>query len=66
MSLNIPQLIEQIRQDNGQTKVWIADKADINYKTFVDKMKRDTFTGYELLKIAKVLNINLEELKKEI
>jgi len=66
MSLNIPQLIEQIRQDNGQTKVWIADKADINYKTFIDKMNRNTFNAYELLKLAKVLNINLEELKKEV
>jgi len=66
MNLNIPQLIEQIRQDNGQTKVWIADKANINYKTFVDKMKRNTFNAYELLRLAKVLNINLEELKKEI
>lgn len=66
MSLNIPQLIEQIRQNNGHTKVWISEQADMNYKTFVDKMKRDTFTGYELLKLAKVLNINLEELKKEV
>jgi len=64
--MNLGQHISNIIKQKGHTKTWVADKADINYKTFVDKMKRDTFNAYELLKLAKVLNINLEELKKEI
>lgn len=57
--------ITKIIEEQGRTKVWVADKADINYKTFIDKLTRNSITGEELLRIAKVLNIDLEKLKKE-
>jgi len=64
--MNLGEYISNIINQQGRTKVWVAEKSNINYKTFVDKLTRDTITGKELLRIAKVLNINLEELKKEI
>lgn len=48
----------------GRSKIWVAEQAKINYKTFVDKIKYDRFTAYDLIKVAKVLNIDLNELKE--
>lgn len=64
--MNLGEYITNVIEDQGRTKIWVAEQSEINYKTFVDKLTRDSFTGKELLKIAKVLNINLEELKNQI
>jgi hypothetical protein len=64
--MNLGEYISQLIEQQGRTKVWVAEQSDINYKTFVDKLTRDTITGKELLKIAKILNIDLEQLKNQI
>jgi len=64
--MNLGEYISNIIEQQGRTKTWVADQSGINYKTFVDKLTRDTITGKELLRVAKVLNINLEELKNQI
>ena len=64
--MNLGKYIEDIIEKQGRTKTWVADQSDINYKTFIDKLTRDSFTGKELLRIANVLNINLEDLKELI
>jgi hypothetical protein len=64
--MNLGQYIAQVIEEQGRTKTWVADKAGINYKTFVDKISRDSFTGKELLRIAVILSIDLEKLKSEI
>jgi len=63
--MNLGKHISDVIELQGRTKTWVADQSDINYKTFVDKISRDSFTGKELLRIAKVLGINLEELKED-
>ena len=64
--MNLAEHIEKAIEEQGRTKTWVADQSKIKYKTFVDKITWNRFTGEELLRIAKVLNINLEELKGEI
>ena len=64
--MNLGELIENVIKQQGRTKTWVADQSEIKYKTFVDKIMRNSFTGEELLRVAKVLNINLEELKGEV
>ena len=59
--MNLGEHIAKIIEQQGRTKVWVAEQSNINYKTFVDKLSRDTITGKELLRVAKVLNIDLEE-----
>jgi len=61
--MNLGEYIAKIIDEQGKTKVWVAEKSGIIYKTFVDKLTRDSFTGKELLRVAMVLNINLEDLK---
>jgi hypothetical protein len=57
--------IKKIIKEQGIKKNWLADKVDINYKTFVDKLTYSRFTAEEFLRIAKVLNIDLNKLKEE-
>lgn len=64
--MNLGEYISNIIDQQGRTKVWVAEQSGINYKTFVDKLTRDTLKGIDLLRVAKVLNINLEELKEKI
>ena len=64
--MDLGKYIEGIMKEQGRTKKWAADRCDINYKTFVDKLKNDRLTGHELLKLGKILNIRLDELKNKI
>jgi lambda repressor-like predicted transcriptional regulator len=64
--LNLAEHITNVIEQQGRTKVWVAEKAEINYKTFVDKLTRNTLKGEDLLKIAKILNIDLNELKNKV
>lgn len=63
--MKLSEYISQVIESQGRTKVWVAEQSDINYKTFVDKLSRNTITGEELLKIARVLNIDLNKLKED-
>ena len=64
--MDIGEYIQQVLKEQGRSQVWLADKIGIHDKTFSGKLKRNSISGEELLKIAKVLGINLEELKGEI
>lgn len=63
--MKLSEHISKVIEDQGRTKVWVAEQSDINYKTFVDKLTRNTITGEELLRVSKVLNIDLNKLKEE-
>ena len=64
--MNTGQYILLILKDQGRSQVWLADKLGVHEKTFSNKLRRNSITGDELLKIAKLLNIDLEKLKNEI
>lgn len=65
--MNLGELIEQKRKDKGHTKIWVAEQAKVKYKTYVDRVTNNRFEQVEdFIRLAKVLNINLEELKKEV
>lgn len=64
--MNISKHIENVMNQKGITKQWLADKLNINYKTFVGKLKRNSITADELLEIAYYLNIDLNELKTKL
>lgn len=49
----------------GRTLKWVAEQMDINYKTFMGKIKRNSFSAYELLKLSVILKIDLEALKNK-
>jgi len=64
--MNLADYISSIMEQQGRTKVWVAEQIGMKYKTFFDKLTRNTIKGDELLRIAKVLNIDLEKLKDKI
>lgn len=58
---NVRILDELKKQD--RTRGWLANKTGINPKSLVYKLNNNSITADELLVIAKILNIDLEELK---
>jgi len=64
--MNTGQYILSVLKDQGRSQVWLADKLGVHEKTFSNKLRRNSITGDELLKIAKLLSINLEKLKNNI
>lgn len=64
--LNISKLLENTLKNQGRSKIWLSEVTGINYKTLTGKFKRDSFEGLELIKISKVLGIDLNELKEEV
>lgn len=61
--MNLAEYITEVIEQQGRTKIWVAEQSEIKYQTFVEKLKRNSITGEELLRIGKVLNVDLNELK---
>ena len=66
MVLNIGKITTNLIQEQGRTKVWVADKIGVNYKTFVDKLKNDRFDAKELIRLSEVIGLDLEKLKRGV
>ena len=64
--MKIAEKVEKIIKEKGITKKWLAQKCNIKYKTFMDRLYRDRFTAYDIVVIGKVLDVDLNELKDEI
>ena len=64
--MNTGQYILSVLKYQGRSQVWLADKLGVHEKTFSNKLRRNSITGDELLKIAKLLSIDLEKLKNEV
>lgn len=68
MTTNIQSITTKLNKHiktKGLKKSWVAAQVDIKYQTFVDKLKNNRLTAEDLLKIAIVTDMNLEELKEE-
>lgn len=61
----ISKYILQILESQERPRVWLAEKIDISRQSIRYKFNNNGFTADDLVKIAIVLNIDLEELKKE-
>lgn len=62
----ISEYISNIIKQQGRKNNWVAEQCNISYSTFMNKLNNDTFTATELIKIAKILDINLNKLKEEL
>jgi len=64
--LNIGEYIKEEIKNQGRTQKWVAEKIEMDVNTFNRKINNDTFAADELIKIAKILNIDLNKLKEEL
>ncbi|ARC85476.1 hypothetical protein U732_1309 [Clostridium argentinense CDC 2741] len=62
--MDIGKIIDKKREEKGYLKKDLAGIADINYKSFCDKLNRNSIQWDELFRLTYILNINLEELKE--
>jgi hypothetical protein len=63
--MNLGKYIEQLLEKQGRTKQWTANQLNMNYKTFFYRLKNDSLHAHDLLVIAKLLGIDLNELKEQ-
>jgi len=61
--MKINEIILEKIEDQGRRKTWVADRTGINYKSLITKLRTDCFTAYDLIKVAKILHIDLNEIK---
>lgn len=62
---NLSDYIDSEIEKQGLKKRWVAEKVNINYKTFMDKLNRNSFTAEEFLKLISVMDLNLNDVKKK-
>ncbi len=64
--MKIGEYIKKIVKEDGKTLAWVAQKMDINYKTFNGKINRGTLSAEDLLKLCALLGISADKLKAEL
>jgi len=64
--MKIAEYILEVLNSQERAKSWLADKINISKQAINYKFKSNSFTGEEVFKITKVLNINLEEMREKI
>jgi len=64
--MKINEYIEYHIKDQGRTKVWVADRTGINYKSLITKLRTDCFTAYDLARVSKVLHLSVDEMFKQL
>ncbi|MFA1510009.1 hypothetical protein ACDN41_12335 [Priestia aryabhattai] len=64
--MKINEYIQEKIADQGRTKVWVSDRSGIKYKSLITKLRTDCFTAYDLLRISKILHIDLNELRDKL
>lgn len=64
--MNIGNLIFDELKNQGRKKVWLAEKIGIPNSTLSDKIKKDTFSAEELIKLSIFLDIDLEYIKEKV
>ncbi len=52
--------------EQGRSIRWLAEQLDINEKTLAGKFNRNRISDNELITIARILDINLDEIKPYI
>lgn len=64
--MNICEYIKKCIKEEGRTSLWISEKLNVNYKTFVGRLNKNKLSADDLLKISVLLDIDLEEVKNEL
>lgn len=62
----LSKFILQELKKQGRTKIWLAEKIPVNYKSFANRLNKGSITITELLKTCEVLNLDIDIIYKEI
>ena len=64
---SISDIINEAIENQGRSRKWVAEQLDdLSYKAFLDRLKKGSFTGVQLIQLGKILNIDLNKIKEEI
>lgn len=62
--MTIAEMIYEALEKQGRSQTWLAEQVGIKRITWAKKMKNDTFTAVELVRIGIVLDLDLNTFKK--
>lgn len=66
IKVQINDYIEEKLLDDQRDLKWLANKVGTNYNTFYKRFNRDDLTAYELVEAARILNLSLDDIEKEL
>lgn len=55
----VSDVIKGILKERGQTKQWLAERLNLSYSTFHQKLSKNTFTAEEFIQLCNILNLTL-------
>jgi galactokinase len=63
--LTVSEFIEQHRKTERREKIWLAEQLGITKQVLNYKFTNNSFTAEELVKLGKLLNMDLNKLKED-
>lgn len=64
--VTVGRYISNVLKEQGRQKTWLAAQLNISKEGLNYKIREDAFRANELIKISRMLNIDLEKMKEEI
>lgn len=64
--MNVAEKIEKILKSQERNPSWLAEKIEVPYHTLRYRLINNCLLAEDLIKIGKVLSIDLNELKEEV
>lgn len=63
--MHLGKYITELIKSQGREKIWVAAQTKVRYRTLLYRLERDGLLAKDLLKISKLINIDLNELKEK-
>ena len=64
--MNLGKYISDIIDSQGRDKKWVAEQIGVQYRTFLYRLERNGLLGEDLLKLSKVLGIDLNNIRESV
>lgn len=64
--ITVGKYISNVLKEQGRQKTWLAAQLNISKEGLNYKIREDAFRANELIKISRMLNIDLEKMKGEV
>lgn len=64
--MNIGEYIDKLIEAQGRDKKWVAEQIDIEYRTFLYRLKNNGLLAEDLLKMTSVLDLDLNKVYEDV
>lgn len=64
--VSVSEFIQMKLDEHKKNSNWLANEMKISASSIYGKLERDSFNSYDLLKIAKIFNLSLEDILEKV